>query len=234
MVIRGNHIHHIGRGLLADMGGIYLLGNHHGTVISGNRIHDVVATVYGGQGIYTDEGCSYTLIENNVIYDTWSACYNHNYGCGNLVRNNIFAFGAIGCISASRDEPHEGCLLENNLLITDGVPFYAAKARLQPIRGSKNLYWDIRSDHPVILGRNGGTNYSYSDRLPRQWGAQYDFKAWTEELHMDPGSILADPAFVDAEKRDFRLREDSPAVKLGFMPLTGFLASGKKEPAYEF
>ena len=78
LMIRRNHIHHIGCGLLADMGGIYLLGNHRGTVIAENRIHDVYATVYGGWGIYTDEGCSYAIVENNVVFDTWSESYHHH------------------------------------------------------------------------------------------------------------------------------------------------------------
>ena len=228
IVIRGNHIHHIGRGLLADMGGIYLLGNHQGTVVAENRIHDVCATVYGGWGIYTDEGCSYALIENNVVFNTWSESYHHNYGCGNLVRNNIFAFGATGCVNASRDETHEGFLLESNILITDGVPFYASTIRLQPVRGSKNLYWDVSRPDPVFLGRNGGRSFTYSDRLPRVWGTCYGFRDWTEKMHMDPGSILADPGFVDVENRDFRLREDSPAFGLGFRAINGFPAIERK------
>jgi len=180
--------------------------------------------VYGGWGIYTDEGCSYTVVEDNVVFDTWSECYHHHYGCGNLVRNNIFALGASGCVNSSRDEPHEGCLLENNIFVTDGVPFYSHRARLQPVRGSRNLYWDIRSDRPLMLARNGGRSFTYSDRPPKVLGDTYDFTDWTEKLHMDPGSILADPMFADLENRDFRIKADSPAIGLGFRPIEGFPA----------
>ncbi|WP_231615631.1 DUF4886 domain-containing protein [Novipirellula artificiosorum] len=44
------------------------------------------------------------------------------------------------------------------------------------------------------------------------------FEAWQAD-GMDKHSVVADPLFVDAANRDYRLHPDSPALKLGFQPI---------------
>ena len=45
------------------------------------------------------------------------------------------------------------------------------------------------------------------------------FEEWQQDMGQDKNSVIADPKFVNVAKRDFRLRPDSPALKLGFKPI---------------
>jgi len=211
-IIRGNHIHHIGMGLLSDMGGIYTLGIQPGTVISENRIHDVINKNYGGWGIYTDEGSSCITIENNVIYNTKTESYHQHYGSFNTVRNNIFAFGG-SVARVSRNELHDGILFEGNIYLTDGAPMYGEHTSLCTMASAKNILWDISGDLKL---------------MKKPDGTYYTFEEWTSKCGKDAGSVACDPGFRDAKNYDFTLDSDSNAVQNGFTPLTGFLASGKK------
>lgn len=91
-LIAFNHVHDIGRGMLSDMGGIYTLGVQPGTVVRNNLIHDVTAYLYGGRGLYQDEGSSHILTESNIVYRAHSGSFVHNSdGEDNVVRNNLLA-----------------------------------------------------------------------------------------------------------------------------------------------
>ena len=65
-VIEWNDIGDIGNRVLADMGGVYLLGEQPGTVIRNNFIHGVDCRI-DGNGLYFDSGSSCMTATNNVI-----------------------------------------------------------------------------------------------------------------------------------------------------------------------
>ena len=144
-LIEWNHIHDIGRGLLSDMGGIYLLGHATGTRVRYNHIHDITCRRYGGWCLYTDEGSSEVLIEGNLCYRTNETAFNQHYGRDNQVRNNIFAHGGHAIFSYGKPEPHLGMVVESNILLARDTPIMrdATEGRwtTQQAMFNRNLYW---------------------------------------------------------------------------------------------
>lgn len=198
-VIESNHIHHLGWRQLSDMGGIYCLGVSPGTCLRGNLIHDVMCypTGYGGWGLYTDEGSTGILIENNVVYRTKDGGFHQHYGRDNIVRNNVLALSCgRGQVVRSRDEPHRSFTFERNIVYYREPPLFGGSWNSpNGFALNHNVYWRVDGEPPRFPGG-------------------VDLKAWRAKGR-DVDSIVADPRFVAPERYDFRLREDSPARRLG-------------------
>ena len=202
-----NRIHDLGKGRLSDMGGVYTLGTSYGTCVSNNVIWNVLSGGYGGWGLYNDEGSEGVVMENNLVYDVDDGGYHQHYGADNLIRNNIIAFvQRLGAVRTRNDYGqgyHHGKVLSsvffyNNIVLTKGVPLAGEGVRRSWGIWANNLWFDCAADaKPVFDG--------------------LDWAGWTA-CGKETGGVYADPLFVDAEARDFRLRPESPAFKLGFKP----------------
>ncbi len=193
--IQFNRLHHIGNGVLSDMGGVYTLGQSPGTEVTHNVIHTVYAYSYGGWGLYTDEGSSDVIMARNVVYDTKSGGFHQHYGRDNLIRNNFLAFSGEGQAIRSREEQHISFIFENNIVVTDnGYPLGKNWSNGNFVNRN-NLYWDVSGTAPRFCG--------------------YDLSDWQNDEGQDLGSQIADPFFRDLKGRDFHLQPDSPALALG-------------------
>ena len=207
-----NDVHDIGQGILSDMGGIYTLGSQPGSAIRNNRFYNIDSYSYGGWGIYPDEGSTQILVENNVTYRTKSAGFHQHYGKENLIRNNIFAFAKEYQVMRTRAEEHLSFTFENNIAIFDSGSLLGSNWKENNYKFDNNVYWDLRS----------------KDIKFDRW----TFKEW-QDKGQDIHSLIADPLFVDAQKYDFRLKPESPALKLGFKPIDLSLVGTRKEFAYK-
>ena len=200
-IIEFNRIHDIGQGAMADMGGVYTLGTSHGTRVCNNVIFNVKSYAYGGWGLYPDEGTEGILMENNLVYDTTDGSFHQHYGKNNTVRNNILAFSTPHQVAVTRVEEHLSVTFEKNIVYWSQGKAIGYRADEAKVDYKSNLWYCVDADgKPGKVDFNGKTH--------ADWVA----------LGKDIGGMVADPMFVDAENRDFRLQEDSPALKLGFVP----------------
>ena len=201
-IIEFNHLHDVGQGVLSDMGGIYTLGIQKGTVLRNNLIHEVNSYSYGGWGLYTDEGSTDIVLENNVVYRCKSAGFHQHYGRENIIRNNIFAFGNEHQLMRTREEEHVSFVFTNNIVYFDSGDLLGSNWKNEKYAIDHNVYFDARPDA--------------SDATMRFAGVGLD--EWRKRGH-DPHSIIVDPLFVAPRQSDFRLKPGSPALQLGFRPI---------------
>jgi hypothetical protein len=192
-----NHIHHLGWGLLSDMGGVYTLGPSEGTEVSNNVIHHIYSYGYGGWGLYTDEGSTGVVMENNLVYKCKSAGFHQHYGKDNIIRNNIFALQLKAQLEATRVEDHQGFSFTNNIVYFDGGKLAGINWDKANFSAKNNAYWDTRTKK-ISFG-------------------QQSFRDW-QRSGKDKSSVLADPKFVDPAGGNFHFKNKSLVYKIGFKP----------------
>jgi acetyl esterase/lipase len=201
-LVENNHIHHIGDGLLSDMGAVYTLGPSEGTIIRGNHIHDVVSHTYGGWGLYNDEGSTGIVMENNLVHHTKSGGYHQHYGKENTLRNNILAFATEQQIQYTRAEEHLSFRITGNIILWEKGALLGGNGwKNGRFEFANNLYWRTDGTPPPPIA--GDTN-----------------------------SRNADPLFANPQAGDWSLPENSPALALGFKPFDPAKAGVYGHPAW--
>ncbi len=192
-----NHIHHLGWGVLSDMGGVYTLGKSEGTTVSNNRIHDIYSRDYGGWGLYTDEGSEGVVMENNLVYNCKSAGFHQHYGRENIIRNNIFVNSLKSQLQATRVEPHRSFSFTNNIVYFNAGTLLATNWASVNQFSDYNCYWDTRG-MPLLFGKR-------------------TFAEWKKE-GKDEHSVQADPQFRDPGNYDFRFKSNKLLRRIKFEP----------------
>ena len=208
-VVRGNHLHSLGQGVLSDMGGVYTLGAGPGVVVEQNHVHDVVSHGYGGWGLYTDEGSTGVVLRKNVVHRVTSGSFHQHYGRDNVVENNILADARDWQLQRTRVEDHTSFRFEKNVVWWQGEGKLAEGDWSKRIVARDNLYW--HDGGPVVFPDG-------KDLAARQAAG------------VDRGSRVADPLFADAAAGDFSMAADSPAFTLGFEAIDMTAIGRESEP----
>lgn len=186
-----------------------------------------VQTRNASSGLYLDDCASNFFVYGNIFVRCGNAiviqCAKHN-----ILENNVM----VDCL--------------NQFLLTDGVRMRPGNHVLEGFmvgnRFCRNICYSTRpnaslcvfvelgdvADHwetllsqvdENILWKPDGSQFIVS-RTDAFWAQPKDM-TFTDWLHTgyDRHSIVSDPLFVDPEHEDYRMRPESPALKLGFQPI---------------
>jgi parallel beta-helix repeat protein len=210
-----------------DTGAIETLGRDKQTsnnIIRYNLIRNVVGmgTTKDGTiisphytwGIYLDDYSSGTKVYGNIVEGTVMGGINIHGGKNNLVENNIFIDGATNQINLGSVNG-DASWLEGNVIRRNIIIYKDSQATLlsddaktgqrdRMVDCDFNLYW-----------QKDGTDLT---KTQSQLTPEGSFSQW-QAAGFDRNSIVANPLFVDPDKGDYRLKSDSPALKLGFKPI---------------
>ena len=195
-----NHLHHCGKNIFDDMGGIQILNHCRGIVVEHNWIHDIYAPRHAGQAICSCSGTAGTIVRNNLVYDSTQLAFKMDTGCNVTVENNIFGPGYYGVIGWTNKAPEYHALdMKHNILIYNSTALIGDfnKNGIN-ISFDKNIYWNTRGADLVDF-------------------RTMSFDQWKSKGN-DINSHIVDPFFTDFEKRDFSFASDKSYKLIGFEP----------------
>ncbi|MDA9335780.1 right-handed parallel beta-helix repeat-containing protein [Flavobacteriaceae bacterium] len=213
-IIENNEIHHVMK-KLGDGNGIYIRASGPGNIIRRNYIHHLVAETGKQSGIRTDGGQMDALISENIIYKCRSQ--------GMILKlNNRFENNIIADIFEPRlvylkivEGPMKGATNKHNIFysISDKSTFIAQPKPGKGLVGEDSrgrvraTMKDVDSDYNIY--------YCKSDNSL----AENTLNSLQKNDKSDNNSLATAPLFVDIENGDFRFRPDSPAIKMGIIPI---------------
>jgi hypothetical protein len=200
-----------------------------GNVFQYNYLHHLCGKDGGAcNGIYLDDEFSGATVRNNLFYQVWKPVFIGG-GRDNVIENNVFvdcphafhmdarALGwaapyAEGRLKACREtgllcgvkikEPPFATRYPEVAAMLDDEP---AKPKGNVVR--RNLFWQGQGEN---LRR-----VSKGQPISDTWWKHIEDRV-EPLVTFEDNLINEDPKFVDEKQDDFRLRDDSPAWKLGF------------------
>ena len=175
------------------------IGIYIDNLASGNFVYGNIIARVEGMGIILQGGKN-NVIENNIIYDCTSDPQNREQKVG--------LFQAAGGFDIV---PHlnSGNRFYKNIISQSGQTMvqikWANKNTFSVL--DENLYWNFNGLEPLFL-------YHTKD-VKRMICGLNEWKA----LGFDRDGIFADPLFIDPDHGDFSFAADSPALRMGILPV---------------
>jgi hypothetical protein len=187
---------------LADGASLNISGAGAGNTIEHNFLYDLLYT-----GIRMDDWQDETYVRNNLVWNCKGGAYvfkGHNYLQNNIAVN---VARAVHLRAFPQQTFKPDAVMRNNIFISDSEDFVVYKPAKWPATmnlhkaGAKLMPYEFDVDNNVYY-------YPGVDGFLKEQKSQ----------GIEKNSLAMDPGFRDVENGDFRLKKNSPAIKLGFVP----------------
>ncbi len=186
-----------------------------GNVIRRNYVHHLVAPMIMQCAIRTDGGQRDTLIAENVIYKCTSQ--GIMLKLNTRVENNIVVDVIApprGYYLSVREGPLTGATIKRNIFFSSNKECHFIH-ELGPGKGRTN---EDRRGRALARSADADTDYNiYYCSADRTLGDEMLKKQRSDGV--DAHSQAVDPLFIDPENGDFRFKPNSPALKMGIVPI---------------
>ena len=200
---------------MGDGNGIYIRGAGAGNVIRRNYIHHLVQPMLMQAAIRTDGGQRDTLVAENLVYKCMAQ--GIIIKLNNRAENNIVAdilAPPRGFYLSLREGPLTGAAIKRNIFYSAGKDTVFID-ELEP--GDKRKTEDSRG-RTLALAKDADTDDNiYYSAVDPELAKQMLLKQQADGV--DAHSQAVDPMFVDPENGDFQFKPDSPALKMGIVPI---------------
>ncbi len=185
---------------LGDGAAINVTGAGEGNIIRRNYVHDIFTTEWVSGCLRTDDWQRGTTWEENVVYRSNAGAWEHK-GPNRVINNYAIDVLPKGYFRIFRNGPGEiidGTVIERNIFYhpKGAAAFYTYAVGPQQVAKSRienNLYY--------CGGIEGTPTPGFLETHRSQGVSMTD--------------AYADPMFVDLKSGDFRLKPESPALKMG-------------------
>jgi hypothetical protein len=173
-------------------------------------------------GIYLDDYTSGVHVYGNLCVRTYRGGVMVHGGQDNIIENNIIVDGTasqlqlapIDSLTSGRTKGHPdtsmwlmtGTVIRHNIFRYDAANAYyilGKKYEQCLAECDRNLFWPGKGEIRMRVKPEDGKT---------------EWETW-QKMGYDQHSIIDDPLFVNPEKDDYRLRDKSPALALGFKPI---------------
>lgn len=180
-----------------------------------NRFRD-----YRGWGIDLDDGSSNYLVYGNLCIGIGIKMREGAYRTveNNIIINPATSFNTHVCYENNHDRILRNIVVGNTQFDNPDTDINFAPGKHG---GAVIRSWIAPPEGPIADEIDSNCYYSDAGQFWALFGrrGQEERKLTLEEwraLGYDKHSLYADPLFVDPDRGDFRVREDSPALQLGF------------------